>query len=86
MKLFTLVLLAFMAYASSGSLLNEIPVHLQTGNICVTSDECYPINWFNNVCCVKYGAPGQCCNMFSYISLNPFDNFIYFNEKKNAFK
>jgi hypothetical protein len=49
----------------------KIAKKLQPGNICLENDDCYPINVFNNLCCMEYTVVGQCCNMFSYIAEQP---------------
>jgi hypothetical protein len=49
----------------------EAAKKLHPGNICLENDDCYPINVFNNLCCMEYTIVGQCCNMFSYIAEQP---------------
>jgi len=56
---------------------NDILVMTQPGNICLVNSDCYPINIFENLCCIKNGVIGRCCNMFYYISLRPLVNFLH---------
>ena len=56
---------------------NDILVMSQSGNICLENNDCYPINILNNLCCIRNGVVGQCCNMFYYISLRPLVYFLY---------
>ena len=65
MNAFAIVLiLALVSYSDSLA-------ESQNGDECSTSEDCYPTNTFKNVCCVKTKLPGHCCDMFSYIWLNP---------------
>ena len=56
---------------STAKLANDLAIKAQPGNACFQNGDCYPINVFDNLCCVKNGFIGQCCNMFSYISERP---------------
>jgi hypothetical protein len=56
---------------------NEILEKTQPGYMCNVNADCYPINIFENLCCIKNGLLGECCNMFSYISLRPLVKFLF---------
>ena len=62
---------AIQTIKGAAELANDVATKIQPGNLCFTNEDCYPINVFDNLCCIKNGLVGQCCNMFAYISERP---------------
>lgn len=54
---------------------------VQPGNVCMNNKDCYPINLIYNLCCIRNGFVGKCCNMFAFISLRPNENIPIFFEQ-----
>ena len=48
--------------------INDISIKLQPGHLCFVNNDCL-MNIFYNMCCKPNLLVGQCCSMFSYISV-----------------
>ena len=80
-KLVFTALVAIISFASPESELqvakevisaaNDLLEMAQPGNVCIENRDCYPVNYFDNLCCIRNGLVGKCCNMFQYCFLRP---------------